>query len=279
MSDLDLSRALTTGAGGVLGSYVNFGRKADRNELDILDREAVLSYVREQQPTAVIHLAAATDTARCETDHQYAYALNVEGTLNVALAAEAVGAVLVYVSSSRVFAGEKQEAYGEGDVPDPQSIYGKSKYLGELITSTVVPEYLIVRGCWMFGGGPGRDSKFFGSIMGQLQNEEIAALGDVYGSPTYAKDFIESIKGLLSAGKRGVVHVSNEGMVTRSDIVAYLIKQTRASAKLKTVDRSYFTTGKALPTNEAIASSTVTLRSWQEALEEYLTTEWNQSNV
>lgn len=273
MSEFDYSKVMTTGSRGMLGSYVDFGLATTKDTVDILDQVAVSKYVHAHQPTAIIHLAAATNTAQCESDPAYAYLLNTVGTQNVALAAEAVGAVMVYVSTSRIFDGIKDSPYTETDVPNPTSIYAKSKYLGELTTSIIASQYIIARGCWLFGGRPEHDTKFFGNVIRQLGNKEIVALDDVYGSPTYAKDFIAAVKQLLSDGARGVYHVCNTGSATRAAIVAHMVQATGSSAVVKRVDRSYFETGALLPTNESMISSKLKLRPWQEALSEYCSEE------
>lgn len=275
MIDFDYSKVLTTGSSGMVGSYIDFGIKTNKDTLDILDRKAVLDFVVLHKPSIIIHLAGATDTARCETDPAYAYDLNAIGTLNIALACEAVGAVLVYVSTSRVFEGDKETPYDENDMPNPTTTYGRSKYLGEQITSLVAKEHLIVRGCWMFGGGPIHDNKFYGNIMRQLGNQEIVALGDVYGSPTYVKDFIEGIQQLIGDGRRGVYHVSNEGRATKAEIVEHMIACTKSKAHLKIVNRDYFESGHLLPTNESISSENIQLRPWKDALAEYIQEEWS----
>lgn len=275
MNEFDYSKVITTGANGMLGSYIDFGLRTNRDTLDILDHEAVMQFVQKHRPTAVIHLVAATDTARCEEDPSYAYQLNSVGTLNVALAAESVGAVMVYVSTSRVFDGDKIGPYTENEIPNPKTVYGKSKYLGEVTTSLVAKEHIIMRGCWLFGGGPVRDNKFYGNVLKQLGNDTITALGDVHGSPTYVKDFVISIKKLLEEGKRGVFHVSNSGSATRADIVEHMLQHTKSKTKLETVNRSFYKNGHMLPSNEAISSEQVQLRSWKEALTEYLEKEWD----
>lgn len=274
MISFDYSKVLTTGSNGMVGSYIDFGIKTNREELDILDKEAVFNFVQKNKPSVIIHLASATDTNLCESNPTYAYEVNGVGTLNVALAGEAVGALMVYVSTSRVFLGDKADPYSESDVPNPNTVYGKSKYLGEIITSIVSSRYIIARGCWMFGGGPLRDDKFYGTMLKQLRNEKIVALGDVQGSPTYAKDFIKSIKVLIKNDAQGIFHIGNSGSATRSEIVEYMLQSTESKGNLKIVGREYFPTSHMLPTNEAITSEKVTLRPWQAALSEYMQAEW-----
>jgi len=274
MEVFDISKVWVTGGGGMLGSYIDFGIKTTRDELDILNGDAVMAFVQTNRPEVIIHLAAATDTSRCEQDPAYAYELNATGTINIAVAAQSIGAVMVYVSTSRVFGGEKEGPYIENDIPDPKTVYGKSKYLGELAVSVIVKEHLIVRACWLFGGGPERDKKFYGNILRQLGNEKIAALEDVYGSPTYAKDFIAGVEQLLQEGKRGIFHVCNSGVASRADIVDLILGYTKSETKLEAVDRNSYENGHLLPANESIASESIVLRPWKEALTEYLQEEW-----
>jgi dTDP-4-dehydrorhamnose reductase len=275
MEKFDFTNVLITGASGMLGAYIDFGIKTSRDTLDIEESASVMDFVQKHRPSAIIHLAAATDTNRSEEDPSYTYGVNSVGTLNVALAAESVGAIFVYVSTSRVFEGDKIGPYTETEQPHPKSVYGKSKYIGEVIASTVASEYIIARGCWMFGGGLERDTKFFGNVLKQLGNDTIVALEDVYGSPTYAKDFVSGIKSLLEEGKRGVFHISNAGSATRADIVEYILEYTKSNTKLERVTRSFFKNGHLLPTNESISSEKIHLRPWREALGEYIQEEWS----
>lgn len=274
MNSFDFSRVVTTGARGMIGSYVDFGMRPAHDELDILDEHAVMRFVMEKKPRAVIHLAGATDMARCESEPAYAYELNVRGTYTVARAARAVGATLVYASSSRVFRGDKSAAYTEEDVPAPDTHYGRTKYFGEIIAAEIAPKCIIARTAWVFGGGPGRDDKFYGKVLKQLREPEIVALNDVHGSPTFGKDYIATIKELIAEGETGIFHIANEGSATRYDIAQAMVEELKSGAHVRAVDRSFFASGASLPANEAISSKRITLRPWREALSEYLRDEW-----
>lgn len=258
----------------MIGSYVDFGIRTGSATLDILDREAVLRFVRKHKPRAVIHLAGATDMERCERDSNYALELNALGTYNIALAARDAGATLVYASTSRVFSGEKKSPYTERDIPDPRGNYGHSKYIGEMIAASIVPHTIIARTSWVFGGGPGRDNKFYGKVLHQLEESEIVAIDDVRGSPTYGKDFIAAIKELLAKGKYGTFHLGNQGFTTRADIARSIVNQLKPSVNVRSVHSDYFQSSGYLPANESMSSKKYVMRPWKKALEEYLTEEW-----
>lgn len=274
MNSFDFNAVLTTGASGMIGSYVDFGMRPTRNELDILDETSVMGYVAKYKPSAIIHLAGATDMERCESDPLYAYELNVRGTYNIARAARLVGATLVYASSSRVFRGDKSVAYTESDMPDPATHYGRTKHLGEIIAASLVPDCIIARTSWVFGGGPEQDNKFYGKVLKQLGAPEIVALNDVHGSPTFGKDYVAAIKGLLLEGESGIFHIANEGNATRYDIAQAMVEELKSNVHVRAADRSFFASGASLPENESISSERITLRPWREALAEYLKDEW-----
>ncbi len=281
MKSFDSSEVLTTGARGMVGAYVDFGLRPDRHTLDILNEDAVLQYVKAHRPKAILHLAGATDTARCEKEPAYAYELNVRGTYNVASAARSVDAVMVYASTSRVFRGDKSDPYTEVDFPEPETHYGRTKHIGELITQALVPRHIIARTAWVFGGGPGRDNKFFGKILKQLQSNEtnVVGLNDVYGSPTYAKDYISAVVELIAKGTYGTFHIANAGVATRFDLAKAMAEKLKSDMQVRAVDRGYFASGATLPTNESISSAKITLRSWEDALTEYVSSEWVQQGA
>jgi dTDP-4-dehydrorhamnose reductase len=182
----------------------------------------------------------------------------------------------VYISTSRVFNGDKQGPYTETDEPNSANVYGKSKQLGEDITSLVAPEYIIVRTSWVFGGGNARDNKFYGTVLKKLLGGEkdLVALDDVRGTPTYAKDLIESIKEMLEKKSRGIFHVGNGSSATRADIARCIVEHMGLPTVIRPVGREYFENGYLLPVNEAIYSKRIQLRPWQDALKEYINTEW-----
>ncbi len=220
-----LTNTLVTGAQGQTGSYVDFGIRTNRRSLDVTDLNEALATCRKYKPKVILHLAADTDFDRCERDPEYSYMANGIGTYNMAIAAKEVGAKLVYISTAAVFDGMKNSPYNETDIPSPHNYYGRAKYLGELAIQGMLTDYLIVRVCWVFGGGPQKDQKFVAKIIKQLSSKnEIMAVDDKRGSPSYGKDVINGIKELLRKDEKGIVHLVNEGTPTRFDIAVEIEK-------------------------------------------------------
>lgn len=262
---------LITGGDGVLASYMRFGIHMDRGDLDITDLNAVLKVCAGLKPKVIINCAALTDLALCEKNPEKAYLVNSVGTYHLALAARAVGAKLVYISTSDVFDGSSKEPYTERDIPNPTTVYGHSKHFGELAAG-MFEDYLIVRISWMFGGGPGRDNKFVGKVLMQKDASEIRAVTDKKGSPSWAKDIASAIGTLIEKDARGIHHVGG-GSATRYEMAQEIVQISGWNAKVIPVDSSEFISGYAIGENQGMPPSTL-VRPWRESLRDYLTTEW-----
>lgn len=277
MADDILQKTLITGGGGALAGYADFGIAKGHDALDITDLASVRSAFADIQPRAVLHLAAATDLPKCETDPAYAYMANAVGTYNLALAARDVGARFIYISTAGVFDGGKIGAYSEEDIPNPPNVYGHSKYLGELAVRGLLENHLVVRTCWVFGGGAAKDKKFVGKIVAQLRNPETKTLkgvSDEIGMPTYGRDLMDLLKKLLQSEERGIVHAANSGAASRFDVATAIAKQIAPSIPVEAVPLSSFHPTIVITKNQNLSSRIGLMRPWQEALNEYLTKEW-----
>src|SRR5438876_527751 len=210
--------------------------------LDITDLDSVRRTVDRAKPDVILHLAAATDVDRCEIEPEWAHRANALGTENVVRASRDVGATLVYISTGAVFSGEKDEPYVETDGPAPVNVYAKAKLDGEHAVTAQLSDYCIVRAGWMMGGGS-RDTKFVGKITELVAagRTPLRAVADTRGTPTYARDLLETIKRLLAAGARGLYHGGNAGDCTRYDMaLAIRDALARPDIVVEPVDSSAF---------------------------------------
>ena len=76
--------------------------------LDITDRSAVTETLRRLSPDVVVHCAAwtAVDAAEDEENKPKVYAVNSDGTGNIAQACKELDCKLIYISTDYVFDGE-----------------------------------------------------------------------------------------------------------------------------------------------------------------------------
>lgn len=283
-----MRRVLVTGANGMLGSDLcrilrergYLIETTDLPEMDIRNRDQVLRIMGRVQPDWVVHLAALTDVDACEREPDEAFRTNTIGTHNVALACQALGATMTYVSTISVFDGAKPEPYTEFDTPNPQSWYSRSKYQGELIVEKLLNHYYIVRAGWMFGGGP-EDKKFVAKII-ELAKERpsLTVVNDKWGSPTYTCDIASGIEQLAQTGLYGTYHMVNTGGYCNRYEFAQKILEYAAiqTCSIHPVNSAKFPLAAPRPRMEAALNYNLELRAmnwmqpWQNALREYIQT-------
>ena len=181
----------------------------DIGTMRVDDRDAVLSAFHEFRPDLVLHGGALTAVETCETDAEAAYAVNALGTRNVAEAAAAVHAHLLYVSTDYVFDGTSPRPYREWDLPNPMSVYGASKLAGE---RECPPGSTIVRTSWVCGA---HGANMVKTALRLADGQGILRfVDDQRGSPTFTADLAPAIVTLGTDRRPGIFHVTNSGATT-----------------------------------------------------------------
>src|SRR5258707_431248 len=123
---------LVTGVNGQVGfelarSLQGLGRvmAVDRSVLDLSHADQIRAVVREGRPALIVNPAAYTAVDKAESESELAMRINAEAPGILAEEAKKLGAALVHYSTDYVFNGEKQGAYVEDDLTDPQNEYGR----------------------------------------------------------------------------------------------------------------------------------------------------------
>jgi dTDP-4-dehydrorhamnose reductase len=181
----------------------------DIGNMRVDDRDAVQYVFHSFRPELVLHGGAITAVDACETEIDLAYAVNAIGTRNVAEAAAAVGAHLLYVSTDYVFDGTSARPYREWDAPNPMSVYGASKLAGE---RECPPGSTIVRTSWVCGA---HGANMVKTALGLTAGTDILRfVDDQQGSPTFTADLATAIVTLGTGKRAGTFHVTNDGTTT-----------------------------------------------------------------
>ena len=238
---------LITGAGGQLGRSLTdllakgSGDKfiaADRIALDIADKNATRKYVEQLNPQVIIHTASMTDVDLCEAEPNLAYQVNADGAFNVADAATAVGAKMVFVSTDYVFDGTQHSPYLEDDLPNPVNIYGMSKLKGELLAQEVCSELFILRTAWLYS----EYGRNFVSAMVKLAEDQqkISVVNDQFGSPTWAEDLARQILLLLETSAYGIYHAVSHGSCSRYEFASEIFNVMQHEIEVKPVGSEEF---------------------------------------
>jgi dTDP-4-dehydrorhamnose reductase len=275
-----VARVVVTGAGGLLGAAVAklYGERGvhvdafDHATLDITDADAVHAGIEQARPDVIVHCAAMTNVDACEEDPDKAFAINGEGSHNVANAASHVGAKIVCVSTDYVFDGVKGN-YTEEDETDPIQVYGESKLAGEHATREATERHFIVRSAWIYGPG---GKNFLSKLPSLVEQDEITAVNDQRGSPTSAPDLAEAIAQLAESEHFGTFHVVNSGFCSFSEFCRYGLQLLGATTNVREVEVASLGRPAPRPHDTTLVGAAWLragfgpLRSWREAATSFL---------
>lgn len=273
-----LACALMQRSGGADATIVAAGRP----RLDICRAEDVADFIDATKPDVVINTAAYTAVDKAESEREAAYAINAQGTLNVARACAAHGVPLIHLSTDYVFDGCATKPYGEDHPVAPAGVYGASKVEGERLLRDACERHLIVRTQWIYS----LIGNNFLNTMLRLGagRDEIRVVADQIGSPTYA---IELADALLMLARRlanqaadeaawGTYHLAGGGATSWYGL-ARAIFDIAATQGLRTpdlvaIDSSQYPTAARRPAYSVLDCShiyrtfDIALRDWRTGL-------------
>ncbi|MDR1465564.1 MAG: dTDP-4-dehydrorhamnose reductase [Oscillospiraceae bacterium] len=274
-------RILITGAEGQLGRDVcrealRRGHEAlgvDRADFDLADREAVCAALEAALPDAVVHCAAYTAVDRAENEPDLARAVNEGGTAALAGCCARRDLWLIYISTDYVFDGSGNRPWEPEDRPAPLSVYGKTKWLGEL-AATRNPRHMIVRTSWVFGAHGGN----FVKTMLRLGAEqpELRVVEDQVGAPTYTADLARLLLDMAERPQTGIYHASNGGCCSWADFAAAILRAAELPARVIPIPSSDYPQAARRPKNSRLsprallAAGYEPLPAWEDALRRFL---------
>lgn len=277
-----MANVLVTGANGQLGSELKrIGFTAldevfytDAGELDITDKKAVQEYVIENGIDTIVNCAAYTAVDRAEEEPEKAALVNTEAVRNLAEVAKREGCLLVHISTDYVFDGTASEPYTEKCLPNPQCVYGRTKFEGERAIKRSGCLAIIIRTAWLY-------SEFgnnFVKTMLRLAREkgELKVVADQIGTPTYAADLAAAIVKIVTnefvADRTGVYHFSNEGICSWYDFAREIVAQAGIEASVEALTTAQYPTKAKRPAYSVLDKSKikkmfeVNVPEWKEAL-------------
>ncbi|MDZ7687766.1 MAG: dTDP-4-dehydrorhamnose reductase [Halobacteriales archaeon] len=189
-------------------------------QLDKEDEEAVVELVSDVEPDAVIDTAAFHDVDACEEERDRAWRVNAQGTRNVALAADEVGAQYVFISTDYVFAGRPEETpYVEEDAVSPVDYYAQTKYAGEQ-AAKIADDWTVLRPSVIYGLAK---PNFVTWALSELRDgESVGIVDDQISTPTYAPDLARACVEVVEDGVTGVYHSAGPESLSRYDFTVEL---------------------------------------------------------
>lgn len=248
-------------------------------QMDITDQERVEQEITDLVPDAVIHCAAwtAVDLAEDEDKREEVYAINVNGTENIALACKKTGCPMMYISTDYVFNGQGTEPW-KPDCQDyaPLNAYGQSKLEGEFVVSRLLEKFFIVRIAWAFG----KNGENFIQTMLNIgrSHDTVRVVNDQIGTPTYTYDLARLLADMIETERYGYYHATNEGgYISWYDFACEIYRQAGYRTKVIPVTTEEYGLSKAtrpfnsrLDKSKLIEKGFCPLPSWKDALHRYL---------
>jgi len=280
-----MAKILIIGAKGMLGQYLArefFDDElilVDREEFDITSRDGVPLQIKNLKPDLIINAAAYNDVDGAEKNPEIVKLINGYSVGFLAKAAKEVGATFIHYSSDYVFDGEKEEGYREDDQPKPISVYGESKYLGEVELQENCEKYYLIRLSRLFGrvgAGEGVKKSFIDKMLELAETRDsLEVINEEVSCPTYAKDLAELTKYIWQDKKPyGIYHGVNSGSCTWYELAQEIFKIKGLGVNLQAVNGDKFSRAAKRPKYSFLLNTKLSpQRSWQEALKEYLNEE------
>lgn len=212
-------RVAITGAAGQLGSeLVRAFAGAGWTVLPLARPEFSLDAPRlDVRADLVVNAAAWTDVDACAREPVLAMQRNGVAPGILADAARRMGARFVQISTNEVFDGAAPRAYGESDLPNPINPYGASKLAGERAVRVALPDAVIVRTAWIFGGPRSFPTRILAAARRMADaGQPLRVVSDEVGNPTPAADLAERIVALASFDEPPpILHLAGEPPISR----------------------------------------------------------------
>ncbi len=246
----------------------------DYDELDITNYNEVISFVSSFKPDVIINCAAFTNVDGCESERDIAYKVNTIGPRNLAIACEKYDTKLLHVSTDYVFNGEGTVPFKEYDIPNPVSVYGKTKLMGEQYVRENCNRYFIVRTAWLYGQW---GKNFVYTIMKAAKDKgHLDVVEDQRGNPTYAEDLAHHILKIILTDEYGIYHCTGTGECSWYDFACKIIEYSGIECTVSPITSDKIDRAAKRPAYSSLDNmmlrviSQDEMRHWQEALMSFI---------
>jgi dTDP-4-dehydrorhamnose reductase len=278
---------LITGCKGQLGSEIQriFTKYqemsfifTDLEELDITRPSDIQRFLDDNPVKFLVNCAGYTAVDKAEDDEDMAYLLNADATEFLATISAERGIQLIHISTDYVFDGEKNHPYTEDDPVNPQSVYGKSKLLGEKALQRS-RKGIIIRTSWLYSSFGQNFVKTILRLSGE--RDQLNVVFDQTGCPTYARDLAVAILEMIrseimhdNVPGHEIYHYSNQGMCSWYEFATSIMEFTGAGCKILPVESKDYVTKAKRPRFSVMSKEKITgeynlrIPHWKNSLKE-----------
>jgi dTDP-4-dehydrorhamnose reductase len=250
----------------------------DIETLDITQEHQVANFVSKNYPQVFINCAAYTAVDRAQGDTKGAMDLNAHAVKNLAKIAAENNIFLVHISSDYIYDGKRNRPYRETDSVHPLSVYGRSKWKGEVEVMRSLCRSAIIRTSWLYSE---YGTNFVKTILNMSgENEQLKVVCDQIGTPTYARDLAETIMQIVNEKAKiemsETFHYSNEGVASWYDFAVEITRLSKRKCKVVPVSASKYPTSAKRPQYSVLCKDKIKetfgieIPHWKESLERCL---------
>ncbi|PWK76312.1 dTDP-4-dehydrorhamnose reductase [Aminobacter sp. AP02] len=262
-------KILVTGTSGQLARSLSEQAKGQaeivlvgRPDLDLENLATFAPVLKSVAPDMVINAAAHTGVDQQEDEPERAFRLNAEAPADLARLTRLAGIPLIQVSTDYVFDGSSARPYVETDLPNPQTVYGRSKLAGEDAVRSGNPDHLIVRTAWVVS----RHGRNFVKTMLSLAatRDHLKVVADQFGNPTEAHDLADGLLAAATLWRReggfpkGLYHLAGQGRASWHELASHVLAVSASlggpSATVEPVGSDQWPAKAARPANSELNS-------------------------
>tara|TARA_B100000575_G_scaffold139018_1_gene110908 strand:+ start:3395 stop:4279 length:885 start_codon:yes stop_codon:yes gene_type:complete len=265
-------KVLITGANGQLGKEMidlspkfNLSVEAfNKNKLDITNKNKLQDTLDIIEPKILVNTAAFTSVDKAETFKESAYAVNHQGSKNLAELCRERSIFLIHISTDYVFNGLKGSEYEEHDQVSPINTYGDSKLKGEEVIRSIISEHIIIRTSWVFGA---YGHNFIQTILNLIKNEkDLKIVNDQFGCPTSTRSLADCIYQICTKYSKnevfeyGTYHFTNQPSTSWHNFakeimdLAYKYKIINEIKNIESISHKEYSSLASRPLNSSMSS-------------------------
>lgn len=284
-------RILIVGAAGQLGRAMA-DYFANRHDVIPLDRRNLdLANTSEIEPTLspldfdlLINTSAITNVDGCEANPELARVINSEVPAALAKICHSRGVKMVHIGTDYVFGGDADTPYDEESIPNPQSVYGRTKLGGEIAVLESEADALVVRTSLLYSA---RRQGFPDWVLQKAIESDlpISVVSDRFANLTNAESLPLLLEQLLAKPdiSAGLYHVVNPGCASPAEQARFILQRASEyqipirTKEVRDVTMDSISAGRAprprysiLSVNKFVAATGKRPAAWQIALDGYL---------
>jgi len=250
----------------------------DRSGCDLSDLDQVRRTIASIAPDIIVNSGAYTAVDKAEQEPTLAQRINNEAVGVIAESAQRRDALFIHYSTDYVFDGQKAGRYNETDATNPQSVYGRSKCLGEEAIAASGCRHLIFRTSWVFAT---RGTNFAKTILRLAQERDsLRVIADQWGAPTSAELIADITAHALretcaNRELEGLYHLAAAGETSWHGYAEFVVQQAQAlgtalkARTIEAIDTSQYPLPAPRPANSRLSTEKLraafglTLPHWQ----------------